>query len=406
MPHKHAVILLIFIALGVFVGAFCGWYLGESMLQIEWLGKLFLNALKMMIIPLIVAAVISGVASMGDIRKLERLGGITVLYYISTTAIAVFIGLIMVNIIQPGAELNISGGVIPDKVLGKEETGISDILLSMVSPNLVKSASETKLLPLILFSILFSAALTTLGEKGKPVLAFFDGLNEAMMKLVTWLMYLAPLGIFALVAARLGMAGGGEAFLNEIKAVGLHVITVLSGLAIHFIVLYLVLFFIAKRGFSYLTTMLRALLTAFGTASSSATLPLTMECAKENKVDERALRFTIPIGSTINMDGTALYEAAAVMFIAQAYGMDMSLGQQAIIFITATLAAIGAAGIPEAGLVTMVIVLQAVGLPLEGIGLLLAVDWFLDRFRTTVNVWGDAVGAAVVHRFLPEARNP
>ncbi len=406
MPHKHAVILLIFIALGVFVGAFCGWYLGESMLQIEWLGKLFLNALKMMIIPLIVAAVISGVASMGDIRKLERLGGITVLYYISTTAIAVFIGLIMVNIIQPGAELNISGGVIPDKVLGKEETGISDILLSMVSPNLVKSASETKLLPLILFSILFSAALTTLGEKGKPVLAFFDGLNEAMMKLVTWLMYLAPLGIFALVAARLGMAGGGEAFLNEIKAVGLHVITVLSGLAIHFIVLYLVLFFIAKRGFSYLTTMLRALLTAFGTASSSATLPLTMECAKENKVDERALRFTIPIGSTINMDGTALYEAAAVMFIAQAYGMDMSFGQQAIIFITATLAAIGAAGIPEAGLVTMVIVLQAVGLPLEGIGLLLAVDWFLDRFRTTVNVWGDAVGAAVVHRFLPEARNP
>lgn len=406
MPHKHAVILLIFIALGVFVGAFCGWYLGESMLQIEWLGKLFLNALKMMIIPLIVAAVISGVASMGDIRKLERLGGITVLYYISTTAIAVFIGLIMVNIIQPGAGLNISGGVIPDKVLGKEETGISDILLSMVSPNLVKSASETKLLPLILFSILFSAALTTLGEKGKPVLAFFDGLNEAMMKLVTWLMYLAPLGIFALVAARLGMAGGGEAFLNEIKAVGLHVITVLSGLAIHFIVLYLVLFFIAKRGFSYLTTMLRALLTAFGTASSSATLPLTMECAKENKVDERALRFTIPIGSTINMDGTALYEAAAVMFIAQAYGMDMSLGQQAIIFITATLAAIGAAGIPEAGLVTMVIVLQAVGLPLEGIGLLLAVDWFLDRFRTTVNVWGDAVGAAVVHRFLPEARNP
>ena len=406
MPHKHAVILLIFIALGVFTGAFCGWYLGESMLQIAWIGKLFLNALKMMIIPLIVAAVISGVASMGDIRKLERLGGITVLYYISTTAIAVFIGLIMVNLIQPGAGLNISGGIVPDKVMGKEDTGISDILLSMVSPNLVKSASETKLLPLILFSILFSAALTTLGEKGKPVLAFFDGLNEAMMKLVIWLMYLAPIGIFALVAARLGMAGGGEAFLNEIKAVGLHVITVLSGLAIHFIVLYLALFFIAKRGFDYFTNMLRALLTAFGTASSSATLPLTMECAKENKVDERALRFTIPLGSTINMDGTALYEAAAVMFIAQAYGMDMSLGQQAIIFITATLAAIGAAGIPEAGLVTMVIVLQAVGLPLEGIGLLLAVDWFLDRFRTTVNVWGDAVGAAVVHRFLPNARTP
>lgn len=401
MPHRHAVILLFAISIAVIAGGLAGWFWGDAMLDIAWIGKLFLNALKMMIIPLVVAAVISGVASMGDIRKLERLGGITILYYLSTTAIAVLIGLIMVNIIQPGAGLNISGGIIPDKVAGKEATGISDIFLSMVSPNLVKSAAETKLLPLILFSILFSAALTTLGEKGKPVLDFFDGVNEAMMTLVTWLMYLAPIGIFALVAGRLGSAGGGEAFWNEIRAVGLHVVTVISGLALHFVSLCLILFFIARRGADYLINMLRALLTAFGTASSSATLPLTLECARENNVDERALKFTIPLGSTINMDGTALYEAAAVMFIAQAYGIDMSMGQQAIIFVTATLAAIGAAGIPEAGLVTMVIVLQAVGLPLEGIGLLLAVDWFLDRFRTTVNVWGDSVGAAVVHRFLP-----
>lgn len=401
MPHRHAVILLTFIALGVLSGALCGWYFGPEMLNIAWIGKLFLNALKMMILPLIVAAVISGVASMGDIRKLGRLGGVTILYYLATTGIAVLIGLIMVNIIQPGAGLDISGGVVPERVAGKESTGISDIILSLVSPNLISSAAETKLLPIIFFSILFSAALTTIGEKGKHAIAFFDGVNEAMMKLVTWLMYLAPIGIFSLVAGRLGKAGGGEAFWNEITAVGLHVVTVVSGLAVHFIVLGLILFFIANRGFDYLVNMLRALLTAFGTASSSATLPLTMECARENKVDERALRFTIPLGSTINMDGTALYEAAAVMFIAQAYGIDMSIGEQAIIFVTATLAAIGAAGIPEAGLVTMVIVLQAVGLPLEGIGLLLAVDWFLDRFRTTVNVWGDAVGAAVVERFLP-----
>jgi Na+/H+-dicarboxylate symporter len=150
--------------------------------------------------------------------------------------------------------------------------------------------------------------------------------------------------------------------------------------------------------------MLRALLTAFGTASSSATLPLTMECARENGVDPRAVRFVIPLGATINMDGTALYEAAAALFIAQAYNVDLTLAQQGLVFITATLAAIGAAGIPEAGLVTMVIVLKAVGLPLEGIGLLLAVDWFLDRFRTAVNVWGDSVGAAVIHRILPNAQ--
>jgi len=401
MPHKHAVILLTLIASGVFLGVLCGWYFGPAMLNIAWIGELFLNALKMMIVPLIIAAVISGVASMGDIRKLERLGGVTILYYFLTTGIAVFIGLIMVNLIQPGSGLNIGNGEVPSAVIGKENTGISDIFLSLVSPNLIKSAGETQLLPIIFFSILFSAALTTLGKKGGHVILFFDGMNEAMMKIVIWIMYLAPVGIFALVAGRLGKAGGGEAFLNEIIAVGLHVITVISGLLIHFIVLYLILYFIANRRFDYLVNMLRALLTAFGTASSSATLPITMECARENKIDERALRFTIPLGSTINMDGTALYEAAAAMFIAQAYGIDMSLSQQAIIFLTATLAAIGAAGIPEAGLVTMVIVLQAVGLPLEGIGLLLSVDWFLDRFRTTINVWGDAVGAAVVHRFLP-----
>jgi len=393
-------ILLGFIIASVVAGIGAGWIWGPAMEQVAWIGTLFLNALKMMIIPLILAAVISGIASLGDVRKLGRIGGATLLYYFSTTAIAVLIGLIMVNIIQPGVGLQLGNGDIPQKILGKEDTGISDILLSLISPNLIASAAETQLLPIIVFAILFSAALTTIGERGAHVIRFFDGINDAMMKLVIWLMYFAPVGIFALVAGRLGKAGGGEAFLGEIMAVGWHVVTVLSGLAIHFIVLFLILIFIAGRGFDYLLTMLRALLTAFGTASSSATLPLTMECVRENKIDERAVRFVIPLGSTVNMDGTALYEAAAVMFIAQAYGIDLGIGQQAIVFITATLAAVGAAGIPEAGLVTMIIVLKAVGLPLEGIGLLLAVDWFLDRFRTTVNVWGDAVGAAVIHRLL------
>jgi len=271
----------------------------------------------------------------------------------------------------------------------------------MVSPNLVASAANTQLLPLILFSILLSAALTTLGGKGEHVIAFFDGLNEALMKVVIWLMYLAPVGIFALVAARLGKAGGGEAFFAQVSAVGWHVATVLSGLSLHFIILTAILMVVGRRGLDFLANMLRALLTAFGTASSSATLPMTLECLRENKVDERAIRFVAPLGATVNMNGTALYEAEAALFIAQAYGIDLSFGQQAIVFVTATLAAIGAAGIPEAGLVTMVIVLSAVGLPLEGVGLLLAVDWFLDRFRTTVNVFSDAVGAAVVHRFLP-----
>ncbi len=400
MPHKHAVILLLLIVAGVLAGVAAGWLWGPAMQSVAWLGDLFLTTLKMLIVPLIIAAVISGVASLGDVRKLGRVGGATLAYYLCTTGIAVFIGLVMVNLIQPGAGLQIGDGEIPQKVLEKEETTAVDILMSLIAPNLVAAAADTQLLPLIVFSILFSAALTTVGGKGAHVIAFFNGVNEAMMKLVIWLMYFAPVGIFALVAARLGKAGGGEQFLAEITAVGWHVVTVLSGLAIHFVVLLLILVFIAGRGMDYLVGMLRALFTAFGTASSSATLPLTMECVRENRVDDRAVRFVLPLGSTVNMDGTALYEAAAVMFIAQAYGVDMSLGQQAIIFITATLAAIGAAGIPEAGLVTMIIVLNAVGLPLEGIGLLLAVDWFLDRFRTSINVWGDAVGAAVISRLM------
>jgi Na+/H+-dicarboxylate symporter len=197
-----------------------------------------------------------------------------------------------------------------------------------------------------------------------------------------------------------GAAGSVEAFVDRIQAVGLHVITVLSGLAIHFAVLTLILLFVARQPIGYLVNMLRAIVTSFATASSTATLPITIQCAKESGIDERARRFVLPLGSTVNMDGTALYEAAAAMFIAQAYGLELGIGQQSIIFVTATLAAIGAAGIPQAGLVTMIIVLQVVGLPVEGIGLLLAVDWFLDRFRTSTNVWGDAVGAAVVHRYI------
>jgi Na+/H+-dicarboxylate symporter len=406
MPHRHALVILVLIAAGVAAGVLCGWYWGERMLAVAWLGALFLNALKMMIIPLIFAAVISGVAALGDVRKLGRLGGITVGYYAVTTAIAVAIGLTVVNWIRPGEGLHFDRGGLPAEIAGMEEVGISDLLLSLVSPNLVASAVEMQLVPLILFAILLSTALTTLGATGQHVIEFFNGVNEALMKLVIWLMYFAPVGIFGLVASRLGEAGGGEALARDLAAVGWHVVTVLAGLAIHFAALTLILRLVARRGPEYLGAMMRAVLTAFGTASSSATLPLTMECARESGVDRRAVRFVLPLGSTVNMDGTALYEAAAVMFIAQAYGVDMDFGAQMIVFVTATLAAIGAAGIPEAGVVTMVIVLSAVGLPLEGVGLLLAVDWFLDRFRTSVNVWGDAVGAAVVHRFLSDPEGP
>lgn len=402
MSQRAATILLAFIVAGVVLGILSGWYFGPAMVHVEWIGKLFLDALKMLIVPLVVAALISGIAALGDIRHLGRIGGMTLGYFTITTGVAVIIGLIMANLIQPGAGLELIAGEadVARLIEGRDDIGVIDILSTLVTPNLIAAAASMELVPLIVFSIVFGAALTTLGDAGRPVIAFFSAVNDTMMKLVVWLMYLAPVGIFALIASRLGKAGGGDALLAQLTAVGWHVVTVLGGLFVHLLVLTAILVFVAGRGLSYLLNLMRALLTAFGTASSSATIPLTMECVRENNVDERVVRFTIPLGATLNMNGTALYEAAAVMFIAQAFGIDLDLQQQILVFLTATLAAIAAAGIPEAGLVTMVIVLNAVGLPLEGIGLLLAVDWFLDRFRTSVNVWGDAVGAAVVDRWL------
>ena len=401
MESRRSLYLLLFIILGVIAGLFVGWYWGRAATGVAWLGKLFLNTLSMLVIPLLVSAVISGVTSLGDVRQLGRLSGVTVSYYLITVAIAVLIGLFMVNIIQPGVGVSTAGLEQPDELLrAAEEKGIGDILLSMVAPNLIAAAAETNLLPLILWSVAFGIALASLGDKGRPAARFFESLNEGMMLLVSWVMYFAPIGVFGLIAGMFGAAGSAQAFVQKIEAVGLHVFTVLSGLAIHFVVLILILLFIARQPLRYLVGMLRAIVTSFATASSTATLPITIQCAKEAGIDERARRFVLPLGSTVNMDGTALYEAAAAMFIAQAYDLQLGIGQQAIIFITATLAAIGAAGIPQAGLVTMIIVLQVVGLPIEGIGLLLAVDWFLDRFRTATNVWGDAVGAAVVHRYL------
>lgn len=392
--------LLWAILLAMLAGILSGWYFGKSILAIEWLGDMFLDALKMIILPLIVAAIISGVTAMGDIRKLGKIGGMTILYYVTTTSIAVLIGLIIVKIIQPGSNItNLDSNGIPDTISMLEPSGFSDIIRSLVTPNLLVAGSELDLLPIIVFCLFFAAALTTLGEKATGIISFFNALNKAMMQLVRWLMYFAPVGIFSLIACRLGKVGG-EAFWNEISTVGWYCATVLIGLFIHFLVLMSILHVFSNYGVNYLKHMLRALLTAFSTASSAATLPLTMECAMHAGINKKSINFVLPLGATINMDGTALYEAVAVMFIAQAYGYHMGLANEVIIFVTATLAAIGAAGIPQAGLVTMVIVLTAVNLPLEGIGLLLAVDWFLDRFRTMINVWGDATGTAVIDQII------
>ena len=395
---KHNKLLYLMVA-GIVLGIFSGWMYGSSMLAVEWIGEMFLDALKMLVVPLIISSMIVGIAGLGDVRKVGKTGLIALIYFMLTTCIAVGVGLVMVNIIEPGVAVEMTVEQVPDRVAGKEAVSITDILKTFVSPNLVQSMAKMEILPLIMFSLVFGGVLTTLGEPGKRAIDFFDTVNTAVMKIVHLLMYFAPIGVFALIASKLGAAGGGDLFLAELAKIGKYVGTVLSALLVHgFVVLPMILYITTRRNpVTYFKNVVAALTTAFSTASSSATLPVTIECAEENnRISRKSSLFVLPLAATVNMNGTALYESVAAMFIAQMMGIQLGFGEQMIIFVTATLAGIGAAGIPEAGLVTMVMVLQSVGLPLEGIGMLLSIDWFLDRCRTTINVWGDSIGAAVV----------
>ena len=392
--------LILGIILGVIVGGLVGSFLPELGIKLGFLGTLFINALKMIVIPLIVVSITLSIMKVGN---LGSLGIKTLIYYLITTGIAVFIGIVVVTIIHPGDGGMALTGEMPDIVTSKQGMSLVDVLLlKFISPNLFNAAEEFQILPLIVASILFGAAFAALGKESKVIVEVFTILDKAIMKIVHWIMIFTPIGIFSLIAERIGIAGGGGAVMELAMELGKYVLSVVAGLFIHgFIILPIILILFAKKNpLEYVQNLGKALLTAFSTASSSATLPLTMEgVIDEAKVTPKVGRFVLPLGATINMDGTALYEAVAVIFIAQSYGIDLSVAQMVIVFFTATLAAIGAAGIPEAGLVTMVLVLQAVGLPMEGIGLILAIDWLLDRFRTTINVWGDCIGATVIDRF-------
>ncbi len=320
---------------------------------------------------------------------------------LDSTGTGVQISLAVAETLQ-GKEESSLGATMREVLIGNEEEGQQ----GLIPRNLFRAMTQMDILPLIFFALILGAALSVLGEKAKTTLEVITTLNDAVMQLVHWVMLLAPVGIFGLVAARIGEAGGFASFLPELFALGKYTLTVLSGLLFHaLITLPLILYFFGKRQpWRYAGGVGPALLNAFSTASSSATLPLTIQGVEEkNKVSNRTAGFVLPLGATINMDGTALYESVAAIFIAQVYGIDLGPAEQIIIFFTATLAAIGAAGIPEAGLVTLVIVLKAVGLPIEGVALILTIDWLLDRFRTTVNVWGDSIGAGVIDVFEQKA---
>lgn len=388
---------------GALTGGIFGAITPESARQVGVLGELWIRMLRMLVVPLIIASIIQGVGSLGDIRQLGKLGGVTVAYYLTTSGMAIALGMFLVHVIQPGVGADITEAVSPTGVEAAVQHGWLDLVKGFISPNLFASASQGDLLPLVLFSLAFGAVLTTVGDNGRLVIRVFEGVFAAIMKLVHLVMWIGPIGVFGLVAGRLANAGGSDGIIALLVGLGLFTVTVLVGLAIHAgISLGFILHIAGRRHpFQYLSFLGTALTSAFATASSSATLPLTMEGVERAGISTRSSRFVLPVGATVNMDGSALYEAVAAVFIAQAWGIELNVTALMALFIVATVSTIGAAGIPEAGLVTMVVVLQAVGLPLEGLGLLLAIDWLIDRFRTAVNVWGDAVGAAVVDRYVP-----
>lgn len=387
------------IVIAIVLGVLAGLLLGERAVHIKIVGDLFIRLLKMIIVPLIMASMVSGVVSIGNARGLGRIGLKTFAFYIATTLLAVLVGLILVNIIQPGVGVDMPQEA-ANEVISHEPPTVESIVSDIVPDNAVGAMAQSKFLSVIFFSLLLGVGLTSVGDKARPLIELFGALNAVMMKITEWIMCLAPIGVFALMAYTVGTLG-----LEIIGDLAKYMSTVLLGLGIHaFLTLPVILVVFARYSpIRFIRHVFSAVATAFSTASSAATLPITMDCLEENAgISNKVVSFVIPLGATVNMDGTALYEAVAAMFIAQAYGIEMGIGHQLIIMLTATLASIGAAAIPSAGLVTMVIVLDAVGLPAGGIMMILAVDRLLDMFRTAVNVWGDACGTAVVARLEGE----
>jgi proton glutamate symport protein len=366
--------------------------------KVSILGTIFLRLLRMIIVPLIFTSIISGVTSIRSAESFGRLSGKTILYYISTSLLAIVTGLFLVNFFHPGIKPGLKDLLGFEKMPSELQASVEqldDTLLGIIPVNPVQSLAKGDMLPIIFFALLFGFFITRSPEPYRNSLTeFFQGIFEVMMRLTQFIIRFTPIGVFALMAKIVAQTGA-EVF----GPLGNYMLVVFAGLLIHAtITLPLLLYLIGRiNPLQHFQAMSSALMTAFSTASSSATLPLTMDAMENNAgVSNKITSFVLPLGATINMDGTALYECVAVIFIAQVYGIPLSITQQFIVVFTALLASIGAAGIPMAGLVMMTIILKAVGLPLEGVGLILAVDRILDMMRTSVNVWSDSCGTVVI----------
>jgi len=412
--------ILIGMALGVIFGLVMSYVTGGAQFVGDYIkpfGTIFINLLKLIAVPLILASLIKGVSDLKDISKLSQMGGRTIVTYLLTTLTAVTIGLVLVNIIQPGKSISVdtrqelveaysSDTKAKQMAAAKQkEAGPLEPLVKVVPSNIFLAASNnSNMLQVIFFALFFGIGMILLPvKKVKPVKEFFDSFNEIILKLIDLIMLAAPYGVFALLAALVVEAPSLELF----KALGLYAITLILGLAI-MIVVYIIIVrvFTKKKSSFFMRGIAPAQLLAFSTSSSAATLPVTMECVEDNLgVDEEVASFVLPIGATINMDGTSVYQGVAAVFIAQAFGLDLSLSAQLGIVFTATLASIGTAAVPSAGIVMLVIVLAQAGIPEAGLALIFAIDRPLDMCRTVVNVTGDAAVSMLVAKSIKKLKD-
>jgi Na+/H+-dicarboxylate symporter len=396
-------LILLSIALGIFFGVFYP----QGMLSIQWIGQVFINLLKLIVLPLIFSALVTAITAIGGMKKLGSIGFYTLGYVLLSVAIAVTIGLILLNVFKPGV------GMPPSLILSNatpadlKQMPFSSYLLILFPPNIIEAAAKYEIMPIVFFSIVFSMACISIGEKAKPVIDFFVGLRDVLIKMILWLMILTPIGLFSLLGAAIAEASIQHLLLQSLKNMLLFILIFLSGLFLQFLWQMILVVIVARKNpRKFLSNASHALLTAFATSSSMATLPVTMLVAKNENVNDDVARFVLPLATTINLAGTAMYEAVSALFFCQILGFHLSIPSQIGVFLTAILAGMGATGIPEGGLVTMVMVLRNVSVPLSAIGLLLPFDRILDRFRTMTNVWGDLVCAVTVdHLHQKEQKN-
>ena len=390
-------------------------FLGISLIGFfDYIGSLFLNALKMIIVPLIFSSIVIGVAGIGSGGNLGALGGRTLLFYVVTTLTATCLGLLLINLIGPGYQdglpvgdmlaLDTSADELVALAEGRGPGDVAQVFHKMVPPNIIMAAAEGQMLGIIFFALLFGYFMTHLTDEYAGTLyRFWDSVFHVMMRMTEWIMKFAPIGVFGLVAKVVAEAG-----FSAVRPLAVFAITVIIALVLHVtVVMPLFLRFVGKvEAYKMFPAMAPAMLTAFSTSSSSATLPITMECVEDNVgVSNKISSFVLPLGATVNMNGTALYECAAAMFLAQAYGLDLTIGVQFSIVFIALLTSVGVAGVPSASLVAIAVILGAVGLPVEAIGVLLVFDRILDMVRTSVNIFGDSCCAVIVARLDGEKTN-